>query len=229
MIKCLSVLLVSFLFLMTGCAPKVITNISKSYPASVTADKVRLYELGEAVPASAERIGNVSVVDNGVSTKCNYDQVVWLAKQETAKAGGNALALTDHRKPSLLGSSCHQIAGSMLLVSDTVAFRAAPLCLYVSVTVPRYLYSGKVFFQSGDGLLYYGLFTPDQVEGFFFLIQSCYNLQPQFASRDLDGIHGSVLPHCHNCSYAIAISNIPVHNILYLLVRMQYLLRIYRY
>ena len=127
MIKCLSVLLVSFLFLMTGCAPKVITNISKSYPASVTADKVRLYELGEAVPASAERIGNVSVVDNGVSTKCNYDQVVWLAKQETAKAGGNALALTDHRKPSLLGSSCHQIAGSMLLVSDTVAFRAAPL------------------------------------------------------------------------------------------------------
>ena len=127
MIKCLSVLLVSFLFLMTGCAPKVITNISKSYPASVTADKVRLYELGEAVPASAERIGNVSVVDNGVSTKCNYDQVVWLAKQETAKAGGNALALTDHRKPSLLGSSCHQIAGSMLLVSDTAAFRAAPL------------------------------------------------------------------------------------------------------
>ena len=83
MIKCLSVLFVSFLFLMTGCAPKVITNISKSYPASVTADKVRLYELGEAVPASAERIGNVSVVDNGVSTKCNYDQVVWLAKQET--------------------------------------------------------------------------------------------------------------------------------------------------
>ena len=36
MIKCLSVLFVSFLFLMTGCAPKVITNISKSYPASVT-------------------------------------------------------------------------------------------------------------------------------------------------------------------------------------------------
>ena len=88
MIKCLSVLLVSFLFLMTGCAPKVITNISKSYPASVTADKVRLYELGEAVPASAERIGNVSVVDNGVSTKCNYDQVVWLANAFSVGHGG---------------------------------------------------------------------------------------------------------------------------------------------
>ena len=59
------------------------------------------------------------VVDGGASTKCNYEQVVALAKQETAKSGGNALALTDHRKPSLLGSSCHQIAGDMLWIGDT--------------------------------------------------------------------------------------------------------------
>lgn len=50
-----------------------------------------------------------------------------VGETRNGKAGGNALALTDHRKPSLLGSSCHQIAGSMLLVSDTAAFRAAPL------------------------------------------------------------------------------------------------------
>ena len=30
--------------------------------------------------------------------------VVALVKQKTVKDGGNALALTDHRKPSLLGS-----------------------------------------------------------------------------------------------------------------------------
>ena len=45
--------------------------------------------------------------------------VVALVKQKTVKDGGNALALTDHRKPSLLGSSCHQIAGDMLWISDT--------------------------------------------------------------------------------------------------------------
>lgn len=125
MVKCLSILFVSLLFLLTGCAPKVMTNISKSYPATVTADKVRVYEVGEPVPASAEVIGNVSVVDNGVSTNCKYEQVVWLAKKETAKVGGNALALIDHRKPSILGSSCHQIAGNMLLLSDTTGYRAA--------------------------------------------------------------------------------------------------------
>lgn len=59
-------------------------------------------------------------MDSGASTKCNYEQVVLLAKQETAKGGGNALALTDHRKPSLLGSSCHQIAGNMLWIGDTI-------------------------------------------------------------------------------------------------------------
>ena len=71
------------------------------------------------MPETAERIGSVQVVDGGASTKCNYEQVVALAKLETAKNGGNALALMDHRKPSLLGSSCHQIAGDMLWIGDT--------------------------------------------------------------------------------------------------------------
>lgn len=106
--------------LMSGCAPKVITHITKSYPASVSANGVRLYGVGQEIPETAEVIGSLSVVDNGASAKCNYEQVVTLAKQETAKQGGNALALTDHRKPSILGSSCHQIAGNMLWLGDKV-------------------------------------------------------------------------------------------------------------
>lgn len=60
--------------------------------------------------------------------------VVALVKQKTVKDGGNALALTDHRKPSLLGSSCHHIAGDMLWIGDTanretgtVAYLSAPV------------------------------------------------------------------------------------------------------
>lgn len=119
--KTINLLLILLLPLCLGsCAPKVITDLVKSYPSRVTADEVRLYGVGHSVPELAEFIGNVKVVDGGASTKCNYDQVVALAKQETAKKGGNALALTDHRKPSLLGSSCHQIAGNMLWIGDTV-------------------------------------------------------------------------------------------------------------
>ena len=108
------------LFTLASCAPKVITDIVKVYPVTTTPENVLLYEVNDTIPNTAEVIGKVSVIDNGASTKCNYDQVLALAKKETSKNGGNALALTDHKEPSFWGSSCHQIAGMMLNISDTV-------------------------------------------------------------------------------------------------------------
>ena len=117
--KIANLLLILLLPLCLGsCAPKVITHIERSYSPRAAAEEVHLYGVGQTVPESAELIGTVKVVDSGASTKCNYDQVVALAKQTTSKNGGNALALTDHREPSLLGSSCHQIAGNMLWIGD---------------------------------------------------------------------------------------------------------------
>lgn len=99
--------------LLDSCAPKVITDITRSYPPLATADEVRLYEVGDSVPQTAQQIGQVKVVDRGMTTRCSYEQVVALAKEETAKSGGYALALTRHKQPSLW-SSCHQITGNML-------------------------------------------------------------------------------------------------------------------
>lgn len=101
-----------------SCAPKVLTEINNPHTPVVTANEVRLYEVGDSVPQSAELIGRVKVLDSGLSNHCQYDQVVALAKEKTAQSGGNALALTDHRKPSIW-SSCHQIAGNMLLIDET--------------------------------------------------------------------------------------------------------------
>lgn len=101
-----------------SCAPKVLTEINNPHTPVVTANEVRLYEVGDSVPQSAELIGWVKVLDSGLNTHCQYDQVVALAKEKTAQSGGNALALTDHRKPSIW-SSCHQIAGNMLLIDET--------------------------------------------------------------------------------------------------------------
>lgn len=101
-----------------SCAPKVLTEINNPHTPVVTANEVRLYEIGDSVPQSAELIGRVKVLDSGLSTHCQYDQVVALAKEKTAQSGGNAFALTDHRKPSIW-SSCHQIAGNMLLIDET--------------------------------------------------------------------------------------------------------------
>lgn len=104
--------------LMTACSPKVVTHIVKTYSNPVPTDSVYVIGLGETVPNTAETIGRVSVVDRGSSTNCRYDQVLHLAQEATGKIGGNGLVLTNHIKPSFWGSSCHQISGLMLRLSD---------------------------------------------------------------------------------------------------------------
>lgn len=85
------------LIFLTACSPRVTTKVIKSYPLVVAADSVCVYESGDYVPNSAEPIGYVSVTDAGTTTKCKYDQVLRIAKEETAKIGGNGFAITDHK------------------------------------------------------------------------------------------------------------------------------------
>ena len=98
--------------LVTSCSPKVVTEIYHSYPAT-QADDVQVFKTGTNRPYSAELLGKVAVKGNGYTAHFSYDQVVALAKAETAKTGGNALAITEHKEPTIL-VSCHQIKGEML-------------------------------------------------------------------------------------------------------------------
>ena len=93
--------------LVTSCSPKVVTEIYHSYPAT-QADDVQVFKTGTNRPYSAELLGKVAVKGNGYTAHFSYDQVVALAKTETAKVGGNALAITEHKEPTIL-VSCHQI------------------------------------------------------------------------------------------------------------------------
>lgn len=120
------VLLLGGIILFESCAPKVITRIMKSYPETAKAEQIRLFEINDTVPNSAEILGQIAVVDQGLSSNCRYDQVLLLAQKETAKNGGNALALTDHIRPSFWGSSCHQISGTMLFMNDTIINKQSP-------------------------------------------------------------------------------------------------------
>ena len=103
-----------------GCAPKIYTSIQKSYPARPDDTPVLVYYLSDTLPDRAEVLGKVEVRDNGMSTKCSYPEVLRLAKNEANKAGGNGLILTWHKEPTRFGSSCHQIAGDILLMPDSV-------------------------------------------------------------------------------------------------------------
>lgn len=98
----------------------------KNYPETVKAEQIRLFEENDTVPNTAEILGQVAVVTQALSDNCRYDQVLLLAQQETAKNGGNALVITNHITPSLWGSNCHQIAGVMLFLNDTIVNKQVP-------------------------------------------------------------------------------------------------------
>ena len=119
-------------FIFTGCTPKIVTHIyNERSPLPV--DSVHIFLPGERVPASAVVVGDVAVKDRGTTTKCNYDYVVQLGKETTARNGGNALQIAEHRLPSAK-STCHQIFGNMLYMTpdemystmvDTLSFLAS--------------------------------------------------------------------------------------------------------
>ena len=104
--------------LLASCTPRVLTDITMSYPAR-SVEEVKVYDVGDTVPNSAVAIGKVAVLDRGLTTNCGYDRMLGLAKERTAENGGNGLLLTEHRKPSFWGSSCHQLMGTMFLIDDT--------------------------------------------------------------------------------------------------------------
>lgn len=116
----LRLLAVALLLQSVGCAPKIFTSIQKSYPARPDDADVLVYYLSDTLPDRADVLGKVEVRDNGMSTKCSYPEVLQRAKAEANKVGGNGLILTWHKEPSTFGSSCHQIAGDILLMPDSI-------------------------------------------------------------------------------------------------------------
>ena len=109
--------LLFFLFL-SSCAPRVGKMITKTYPPSTQDELVTVYTDKAAVPSKAETLGVVSAGDGGFTTKCDSVTIVEILKSETRKAGGNAVAITEHIKPSFWRGSCHQMTAIVLKIDD---------------------------------------------------------------------------------------------------------------
>ena len=103
--------------ILTSCSPKVFSEATMTLPAQ-SVETVQLFEPGDSVPDEAIGIGTVAVRDMGFATRCKYDNVVHMAKQRTAETGGNGLLITEHKTPNFWGSSCHQVTGTMLYISE---------------------------------------------------------------------------------------------------------------
>jgi hypothetical protein len=103
---------------MVACAPKVRTTLAKTYPTLDFKQEVTVIGISEEVPQDAIVIGSVKVGDSGFSTNWGWDVVIEKAKMEARKAGGNALKITEHKPPKLMGSSCDKITATILKIQD---------------------------------------------------------------------------------------------------------------
>ncbi len=108
-----TLLLLASLSLGASCAPKIKTNISKKYAPLDYRQEVMVLEMDETTPADLEVLGTVKVGDAGVTTQCNYAQVLTRAKEEARKYGGNIIKITQHRLPDLM-TTCHRIKAEVL-------------------------------------------------------------------------------------------------------------------
>lgn len=104
-----------------SCAPRIITELNKQYPPLPEGTPIAVYELenGKRPPSEAELIGKVRIAESGLSRSLSYSEAVQIAREETRKSGANILCVINHQRPSIFGSSMHQIGGLMLL-SDSV-------------------------------------------------------------------------------------------------------------
>lgn len=106
-------IMVVLMVLVIACAPKVRTNITQKHPSLDFNEEVMVLELLDPVPPKAELLGTVKIGDSGVSSKCNYTQVIEKAKEEARKAGGNLVKIVEHKIPDFV-SSCHRIKVEIL-------------------------------------------------------------------------------------------------------------------
>jgi hypothetical protein len=145
--KQISFLLIGCILILCSCAPKISTTISKSYTELDYREEVRVLGLQDPVPANSEELGVVKIGDSGFSNNCGWDAVIDRAKIEARKAGGNAIKITNHIPPSIMGSSCHRIIAKILKVDNfdvisTVAIVDSSLLNADYALLHVYRYSG---------------------------------------------------------------------------------------
>ncbi len=110
----------AFSLILSSCAPKTTTSITKKYPPLDYREEVLVFGLQDDTPEDAELLGIVKIGDSGFSTNCDYDVVLNEAKMEARKTGGNAIKIIEHKPPSFMGSSCHRITVNVLRIANPV-------------------------------------------------------------------------------------------------------------
>lgn len=100
---------------LNSCGPKVAVTTDKSYSPLPQGEEVVVLNLTDPIPENAQVLGTVKIGDTGFSVDCGWDVVIYNAKNEAQKIGGNAIKITSHSPPDLM-STCDRIEATILKI-----------------------------------------------------------------------------------------------------------------
>ena len=115
-----------YLVACAGCAPRIATTVMKTYPALDAGEPVAVYSQSQPVPDNSEALGTVAVTDGGFTMPCDSLTMMTRMQEEAKKIGGNAIFITEHLRPMLFGSNCHQFKGTVLRIANVETAAGAP-------------------------------------------------------------------------------------------------------
>ncbi len=109
-----------------SCSPKIYNGAVVFRAPTTPPDSVRIYDVADSVPPRAEIIGELTITGDGWTGTNGRTKIFRMARAETAKAGGNALALYHYERATMFGCNSPQIWGTMLYICDTAPAYVRP-------------------------------------------------------------------------------------------------------
>jgi hypothetical protein len=109
----------SLLGLFSACSPKVVVKPLQNFPARQLYEGMIVFMPTDPILYTEEEvIGEIRVMDSGITINCDFETVVDSAKAQALRLGANAIKIYKHRPPSYLWSTCHQIRAKALRLKD---------------------------------------------------------------------------------------------------------------
>ena len=135
------------LLLLYSCSPVMRVGIEshKEYPPLEPDAQVAIYKKPQQIPIEYEKIGKVGVIcsyefaQKDDTTKCDSISVFYTAKSKAKEIGGNALLITQYKKPTIV-KDYYQLNADVLKVFD---FSAPPDLLYTKRKLKKSEIYGK--------------------------------------------------------------------------------------
>ncbi len=129
-------ILFTALFLM-ACMPRASVNLTDSRPQDFTREQVAIVEIGDPVPENAEKLGELSVDDDGLLTFGDYSVVILAAAEKVWEAGGNVLQLTEkYKAPLITWNDRSRVAGNILFVPDLDSVKTSRMISTFQPNIP---------------------------------------------------------------------------------------------